>query len=236
MIERVIFMNFLNGFFDCLVSIITDGGVDKINEKMIKDGFLECASFIANFEDESFGDFSNDFDVIFSKENMNELFCKLRKQPSYEYHKFLKDELEKIMYEYSLSEPHFIECFIRMFDQIIERYDPKLSERIFLGDFRDESSRNNTELMVKVNKIYDIVSKDHNIEVIDNGKNTYYDNNKDYCNYEWKLEYNSINGIWGDNDSRIKDIKHIIEKWQLERLAFPGWYIIVRNFFFLQVI
>lgn len=170
-------LSVLSTIFDDWSSIFADGVAKKIdkkiNDKIIKEEFLNCAEFMEQFERAPNDGLISGLNATFSKDNMKKIYKGLMAESKYNYIEYLTWKLNTELKRCGISNPEFVKAFITMFCRIVEKNDNSLSTQMYIGDLRKET---NTKLDYITNILEQIEKNKYSISENDSIEN----NNKRY--------------------------------------------------------
>lgn len=233
-----------------LGSRIITVGIDKAKaaniDKKLEASFCECGGFLSHFEND--GDsFGQAVLLVFSQENLLDLYHQLKNETGYNYRQFIESKLEVICDQYNIDAGHFITFFADLFFDSVYKTDKALAQEMFLGEQREEINRNfkqsheNEEAIMSMMRetLAAIKSqkqeKDEKAELIENSAaNTQVQSETILATLKqqaeqalsWELKYPKLDIYWSNEEKRLSALKELTEQWKRERESAPAWFVL----------
>lgn len=218
-----------------LYELLKSEGPKKLNTYKLKNSFIQMGRFIGEFEAGDQESFETEIKLIFSKENMKELFKDVKKTPGFYLINDIRSKLATLCEQYEVSPEdtnNFIDSFIAMITEIIVQTDDNKAVQMFLRDAQDniiEHNDDNTEIILSaVNGIKEefnrmMIPDKEKVEVVQGEVvDTPVDESDEI---KWNLQHVHIDGLFGDEETRKMEMRLLTRTWKTERENYPGWIV-----------
>ena len=234
----------LENIFGELVGVLTGSAKTIIDKRLIRAEFLKCGEMLRKFENSGSDSFGEAIQKVFSKENLLEIYNKIKDEPGYDIDSNIRQKLENISSEYDgIDAETFIEAFIGMFRKCVYKYDRDLYDEMCQGRWYEED---HARYLMLAEKQSQIISKVNNIECIlqekwpsrqreqfpllnaDSTTADIRENTEDPL-LEWELHYPHRKKIYLDETEGKNRLIELTCQWKEERQKAPSWYILPRN-------
>lgn len=228
----------LENIFGDLVSAVTNGTKVNIQQYMLEKHFLNCGEVLQHFENSREDSFGEAIRLVFSKENLQAIYGKLKREPGYDINAFLRQELSEICLEYDIEADVFIESFIKMFNECIYIYDKELYREIYQGEWRREEENQHNIMMSQLASMVKFVEErlgfqknNENIPLLSNTDEVQWqeDSEAEDIWLQWDLKAPGGRGIYTTEDQKRDRLLQLTLHWKEERLKVPFWYILPVN-------
>ena len=220
----------LQNIFGDFISAVTGGAIAAVDKAVIYGAFINCGDVIARFENEGEDSFGEAVRLVFSKDNLREIYKKLKKEPGYDYVRFIRRQMETICSEYGIKGDAFIDSFVDMFKNCIYKYDKDLYDELYQGEWREEDRRNQLTIISMLHnmaeKMTDFPQKTVPLIADTHMARGQRDAEADEVLLTWKLTYMHIDGLWAAPDVRKNELLKVTGHWREERLRSPSWYVV----------
>lgn len=228
----------LENIFGDLVSAVTNGTKVNIQQHMLEKHFLNCGEVLQHFENSREDSFGEAIRLVFSKENLQAIYGKLKREPGYDINAFLRQELREICLEYDIEADVFIESFIKMFNECIYIYDKELYREIYQGEWRREEENQHNIMMSQLASMVKFVEErlgfqknNENIPLLSNTDEAQWqeDSEAEDIWLQWDLKAPVGRGIYTTEAQKRDRLLQLTVHWKEERLKAPFWYILPVN-------
>ena len=220
-------------------TIVNGKVIDDIYvQKSVENAFISCGDELSQFEREKEDSFGEKLKLLFSEENLKTLYKGLKEKMGYEYTSYLRNKLTELCNQYNFKAQHFIEQFIRMFEDCIYQYDRSLYHEIY----EENQFFSLTELMMEGNSIMlslqtdvadlkkSILENEEGINVEDAQDKSVEDETPFIRKkWEWKITYPKLHSMLNGFKNKQQDIAYLTNLWKKERENAPLWYIFPRE-------
>lgn len=230
-------LSVLENIFGNFVNILTNGIKDVIDKKLIEQAFYDCGDVISEFENTGEDTFGESVSLVFSRDNLQQIYYKLKREKGYDYNHFLRRQLGKICTEYDIEADHFIDAFVQMFEKCIYTYDRILADEMYLGDWREENRGQYLAISSQINVLTEMLSDWNQSENPTFPLDLFHDRNQDSSDtlvedeesLVWELKSPSGKWEWTNAEEKKTDLLLLTKCWREERLKAPSWYVVPEN-------
>lgn len=202
----------------------------------MENAFVACGEELNHYEESKKDSFREGLKLVFSEENLRDLYKELKGINGHKYTTFLREKLTNLCHTYEIDAPMFVEAFITIFKDCINQYDPDLYHEIYEEEqfsevkdlIRAEKYEIGDYLKNEIGSLIKATVERENRTIpfiTSNTKRTEQKHNKT----EWKLTNPDVHSMLNGFKNKKQDINYLTQLWRGERQNAPEWYIFPRE-------
>ncbi|MDC7286793.1 hypothetical protein NXH76_03175 [Blautia schinkii] len=235
------------------LDVLSDGTTNKVNKKKFKLKFKNAGEQIANLIDmeQDGDDFGQKLALVFSKENIKALYKVCINTKAFSWNQVIRCEMFKVFADYEVNEADiscYVELFLDIVFSVVNEWSPEVASQMFLGQMEEHMEQgfagvkrdtgqlltSQADLAQKIDKVLEYAKKnDEKSESKDEEKELQKTPQTELTietlpapDITWELKYTHTEGLWGDKDKQLEEIKTLTEQWKAERISYPSWFIL----------